>query len=194
MSRVRYLLRELRHAPDRLLHSRRRRNVVQRLSIAPPRSVGFVCYGNICRSPYATAAAIRAFQQAGLVPPDIWSAGFVGPDRPCPVRAQHVAFERGIDLAVHRSRLVDPSTPSFDWIFVMEPWQKRYFRRKWSCAAIALLGDLDPQPISQRAIPDPVDRPEDVFRACYERIDRCVATLVQAVGGRLAPRWSIPER
>jgi len=178
---IRGLLRATRHAPDRLLHSSRRRKLVSRLRMKPPGSVGFICYGNICRSPYAAAAASRGFDRAGI-PIDVWSAGFIEPGRESPETAQTVARRRGIDLVSHRSRLViGEIAGGTNWVFVMEPWHARAFRAQHGWAVLGLLGDLDPEPIHTRSIPDPVDRSVEVFEECYARIDRCVGALVEVV-------------
>ena len=49
---------------------------------------------------------------------------------------------------------------------------------------MVLLGDLDPEPITRRTVLDPVEQPAEVFRSCYDRIDRCV--------GALAVLWCAP--
>jgi protein-tyrosine-phosphatase len=174
---VRPLLRELFHAPERLLHPWRRRAAagrVRRRGI--PRTVLFVCHGNICRSPYAAAAARRRLPPATTV----LSAGFFGPDRPSPPEAVQVASEHGLDLGSHRARLLEfDHLREVDLVLVMDVRQRRRLlaARPELAERVILLGDLDPEPVTRRAIPDPVEKPAAAFRACYTRIDRCVGAL-----------------
>jgi len=185
---LRRLARAARHAPDRLLHRIRHRRLVRRLARrGHPRSVLFVCHGNICRSPYAAAAFSRALPQWLREHVRITSAGFIGADRPAPPTAQRVAARRGLDLSEHRSALISPmSVQGADLIVVMDARQRAavcdVFGGRWG--DIVLLGDLDPEPIDTRAIRDPVEQPEDVFEAVYDRIDRCVRVLAETLAHR----------
>lgn len=52
---------------------------------------------------------------------------------------------------------------------------------------VLLLGDLDPAPIHRRTIRDPIERPEEVFEAVYDRIDRCVRVLAAELGAEEGP-------
>jgi len=174
------LARALRHAPDRLLHPWRRRRARARLAALRPDSLLFVCHGNICRSPFAAAAARRLLP--GLAA-RITSAGFIGPDRPAPAEALQAAASLGLDLASHRSRLLDTRTArSAGLVVVMDGAQARGVRSLGVAPARVLqLGDLDPEPIERRTIADPVEQPLEVFLACYRRIDRCVGALAAAI-------------
>ncbi|MFQ5747057.1 MAG: low molecular weight phosphatase family protein [Gemmatimonadota bacterium] len=181
---ARRLLRALRHAPDRILHPVRRRAVLSDLRSGPtPRSLLFLCHGNICRSPYAAAVAERALGTRAARC-RIASAGFIGPGRSAPPEAVEVAARRGIDLSGHRSRTVDgASIGEVDLVVVMSRGQARAIVEEGRrTGRVIVLGDLDPDPIDTRAIRDPVEQPADVFEDVYARIDRCVAALATAVG------------
>jgi protein-tyrosine phosphatase len=178
------LLRTIRRAPERMLHPLRRRAARRALRERDlPRSVVFICLGNICRSPYAAAAFARA------LPPSLrgirsTSAGLIGPNRPSPPEAVAVALARGIDLREHRSRLLDGAVVlQSDLIVVMAEDQ-----RDAACESYGLdprhllvLGDLDPCPIDTRTIRDPWKEGEGVFAESYARIDRCVEALARAL-------------
>jgi protein-tyrosine-phosphatase len=172
--RLRSFARGARQMPDRILHSVRRGAATRLLARQPlPRSVLFVCHGNICRSPYAAAVARRLFPTAVAVE----SAGFIGPGRPSPPEAVAVAAERGMDLSPHRSQLVTAEHLSrADTIVVMDPEQRRQViaMRAALPDRVVLLGDLDPEPIKTRSVSDPVDQPIDAFRSSYGRIERCI--------------------
>ena len=184
VDQLRSLAREALRYSERLLHPWRRRAALRRLGHASvPRTVLFVCHGNICRSPYAAAVARKLLPATVAVE----SAGFVGPDRPSPPEAVAVAAERGLDLVPHRSQLIEiEHLRDVDLVIVMDEQQRHRLvdARPVIAGRVVLLGDLDPVPIAQRAVPDPVEQPADVFRTCYDRIDRCV--------GALAALWRAP--
>lgn len=139
-----------------------------------------LCYGNICRSPYA-AGLIRAAALPGLV---VREGGFFGPDRPSPDTARSVASERGHNLESHRSRLVTLEDLQWaDLIIVMESGHSRRVRRALGhdTDALLLLGDLDPEPIERRPIRDPYGGSPTEFHRAFARIERCVKALVEAL-------------
>jgi protein-tyrosine phosphatase len=177
--------RAARHLPDRLLHPWRRRSALRRLAQFPrPGTVLFVCHGSICRSPYAAAVA-RRLLTAGVA---VESAGFIGPDRPSPPEAIGVAGERGLDLSPHRSQLITADhLRNSDVVIVMDSQQRSRLvsLQRALAARVVLLGDLDPEPITRRTVLDPVEQTAEVFRSCYDRIDRCV--------GALAALWRAPR-
>ena len=168
---------------DRALHHRRRHQAIARLVRLTPRSVLMVCFGNICRSPYAAVALAKALVERDTV---VDSAGFIGPNRPSPREAQAAAAELGIDLAPHCSKLLTPELlRAHDLIVVMEPSQRRTLVAEHGVPAehVLVLGDLDVEPISCRAIPDPYGGTQEVFSRCYRRIQRCVDSLATTIAG-----------
>jgi protein-tyrosine phosphatase len=173
----RFLAQRARHSRDRLLHPWLRRLALRRVARRPrPAAVLFVCHGNICRSPYAAAAARR------LLPSEvaIESSGFVVPDRPAPPEAVAVAAEHGIDLSTHRSKLITLGhLRSADLVLVMDEEQRRRVAdlRGSLAGRVVLLGDLDPEAVTERGVPDPLNQPIETFRTTYDRIDRCVSAL-----------------
>jgi len=191
-SRAYAVLRALRRTPDRLLHPARRRAALRELRESDrPNTVVFVCYGNICRSPYAAAA----FQRA--LPPELagirtFSAGMVGANRPAPREGIAVAGRRGIDLSGHRATLLTrEAARTAGLVVVMSEDQRRSVVHDFGRAprGIVVLGDLDPLPIDLRTVRDPWRQPEAAFEDSYARIDRCVRELVKA----LAEAGSTPE-
>src|SRR5690606_20012872 len=90
-------IRSVRTDLDRRLHGFRHRRVLRRLAaMAAPRSVLFVCHGNICRSPYAEHRFRATVAVLGAAAPRAGSAGFIGPDRPAPDEAIAAAAGRGL--------------------------------------------------------------------------------------------------
>ena len=186
----RRLLRVMKRHSERLLHAQRRRRAVARLQRYPePPSIGLVCVGNICRSPYA--AAVLRQRLNGFLGKEyqIQSAGFMGPGRPPPPDAIQVARRRNVDLSAHRSQLITAHcVREAELIIVMDQHQARALRHRFPIGRrqICVLGDLDPEPIVARGIEDPIEQPPEVFRRAYERIDRCIDQLVRAVTGQIA--------
>jgi protein-tyrosine phosphatase len=180
LRRARRLARAVRHTPDRLLHGRRRRQQLAALTGLQPRTVLFVCLGNICRSPYAASAFERMAGPAVRVV----SAGFIGPGRPVPEAGQKAASVRGLDLSAHRSQfLTEELVSEADLIVVMDDSQRRGIAQRFGRQdRVVVLGDLDPWPIDTRTVRDPYNQPDHVFEAVYARIDRTVASLADALG------------
>lgn len=88
----------------RLLPVRRFVSWKIRNRISQARSLLMVCYGNICRSPFAELQVKKICGESL----DIRSSGFHAQvDRPSPPVAVRVASEFGIDLSHHRSSMLD---------------------------------------------------------------------------------------
>jgi protein-tyrosine-phosphatase/predicted ATP-grasp superfamily ATP-dependent carboligase len=81
-------------------------------------SILFVCYGNICRSPFAEAY-LRKIRPLGI---QIRSCGYYSvPERSCPVEAVVAAKNYGVDLSGHRSRVIsDELIQKSDIIFIFD--------------------------------------------------------------------------
>lgn len=178
------MLRWLRHLPDRLLHRTRRQAAVRTLREGlRPRHILVLCYGNICRSPFAAELLQRQLLRS-RVDLQIRSAGFLTSGRGSPPEAQEAASCWNIDLASHRSRHVSPELiRSADLIVVMEPAQR------WAVVArfgrplvdVLVLGDLDLRPGATRAILDPYGQTPAAYEGSYARIARCIAVLAALV-------------
>lgn len=131
----------------------------------------FVCKGNICRSPYAEAVAVRHRVHAtsfGLSTSEGHGA------HPNAVRNASVS---GIDLKDHRSK----SAENFvildtDVLIAMEPSQVRALKRRAGNAQVTLLGlwAKPPRPL----IYDPYSSNDAYFQMCFSLVDDAVTTLV----------------
>lgn len=200
-SRLWRAARTLWRLPERRLHAVRRRRALAHLRAGPlPRRVLVLCYGNICRSPYAAALLEQELGRSQQVAIRVESAGFAGWGRPCPPMALEVAAAQGLDLSKHGSRPIAlPAASVSDLIIVMDRPQASAVRQIFGRAHrdVLMLGDLDPEPIDTRAIQDPFDQPKEVFERCYARINRCVHQLVHALADgddRTSQRAPVPPR
>jgi protein-tyrosine phosphatase len=164
------------------MHAGRRADARRRLRGTSPRTVLFLCHGNVCRSPFAAAVLARAVaslsDRIGVA-----SAGFIGPTRPPPTEAVASASRFGIDLTQHRSQLITPEAiRTADLVVVMSATQAQNVIRSYSVRQPPLvLGDLDPDSIDTRTIVDPWGGPPELFDASYARIERCVGELVMLI-------------
>lgn len=144
--RLRRLARQTLNRIGRLLHPWRRRRAVRGLTRnGRPASLLVLCYGNICRSPYAAARLRELVDVHGDASLTVESAGFILPGRESPEIARSVARRRGIDLEGHRSRVVDRAMlERADAVLVMTRRQRRQVRRDVAGAhppPVLLLGD-----------------------------------------------------
>lgn len=163
---------------DGLLHSRRRRWAERRLVELSPRTVLFLCLGNICRSPYAA----RLLALRGGARLRVESAGYLGPGRPPPPEALEAARARGVDHADHVSALVTgEQIERADVVFVFDRFNVRNLRKTPGARPdrVLWLGDFDPLWAGKRAISDPWGKSLADYEATFARIERCVAEVVR---------------
>ena len=146
----------------------------------------FVCKGNICRSPYASARA-RAL---GLRAASFGLAAAEGAMAD-PVASRNAAL-RAVDLSEHRSaRLESCSFTADDLVVVFEPGHLSEVRRlNGGRAPISLLG-VWVQPIHPH-IQDPYGRGDRYFQRCFSLIDANVAALAGWIA-RCGARAVMPD-
>jgi protein-tyrosine phosphatase len=165
---------------DRMRHGRRHAAIRQKLSNMPrPRTLLIVCYGNVCRSPYLEAVLRRKV-------PDIHvaSTGFTGTGLTVPPHALVVAARKGLDLSSFRSTTIQPwRARTADVVIVMDEAQARYLASYVGVhpKRILIAGDLDPAKSPSRTIQDPYQQSIVEFEACFDRLDRCAATLAESL-------------
>jgi protein-tyrosine phosphatase len=155
--------------------------------MARPVRLVFVCSGNICRSPMAEALAKRALAEAGLAAM-VLSMGTLGIfGQPASENARTVAAEAGLDLTAHASQGLSLGIlGAADAVLVMEQAhadqmlaQRPGLRNVWLLSGF----ESPPGPLD---IEDPYGGTIEQYRACFARLERAVAGLVQAVGaGRI---------
>lgn len=133
----------------------------------------FVCKGNICRSPYASARA----RLLGVPSASFGLAAAEG--APADPAASRTARSRGVDLSAHRSaRRESCGTTDGDLLVVFEPSQLAEIRSDGFNRAprVTLLG-IWAQPVRPH-IQDPYGRSDRYFEHCFSIIDANVAGLV----------------
>lgn len=177
IQRLRSLARRVLNRVEAALHPGRRRRALARVRERDDAPVVFICYGNICRSPFAELWMRRE-------DPDraerYTSAGFMPGGRSSPDTAQAVSKAVfGIDLQPHVSRSVGEvaSVPHL-WVVMEHVHLRRLVRVGIPRDDVLILGDLDPGPVERRAILDPYGKSPEVFEATYHRIVRCLGELL----------------
>jgi protein-tyrosine phosphatase len=152
-----------------------------------PRSILFVCHGNVMRSPVA-AELFRV--RLGAASPEfaVASAGtWTTNSRPADVRAVAAAGRLGVSLASHRSQMVSrQAIERADLICVMDYRNEAEIVARFSRAArkTILLGGVDKRSPCGPSIPDPYALDADGVADVYQRVSSAVDALVAA----LAPR------
>lgn len=142
---------------------------------ASVRRVAFVCKGNICRSPYASARARLLGVPAVSFGLEATEGALADPI------ALRNARLRGVDLSAHRAARIDsPRIDSGDLILVFEPWQvAEATRRSGGRAPVSLLGIWAP-PVYPH-VQDPYGRGDRYFQRCFSLIDANVAELARRI-------------
>jgi protein-tyrosine phosphatase len=153
-----------------------------------PRSVLFICKGNICRSPFAEFAAKHIASSSMHI--DSAGLDVEGP-KPSPVSAVLAAQSFCIDLSGHRSKQVDAGLmEAFEMIVAMEAGQFHVLRKQYPGQAdkVALLALFEPADIRGASrgylrynIPDPYGKKSQAFKACFSRIQLGVQGLITPV-------------
>lgn len=150
------------HTPARRLVRRRARTALRTAG-----SVLFVCYGNICRSPFAAALARRRLPASV----EVASAGLaIDAGRRSPAIAREIAREFGVDLEGHRSIPVTPEVVArADAIFAFDERNLRELRHRHPelRQKLHLVGALGPGPL---IVSDPLNGDEVNFRRIYGTI------------------------
>ena len=140
-----------------------------------------VCQGNICRSPFAAELLRPRLSGRGV---RVDSAGFLGPGCRSPPEAITAAARYGVDLSAHRSQLLTmPGARAADLIVVMAPEQLRQVCDRFGLSErnVLVLGDLDPGPVENRTIRDPINQTLAAFEESYARIERCLRELERVI-------------
>lgn len=152
-----------------------------------PRSLLFICKGNICRSPFAERLAARIAKNTGYA---FNSAGLeVSQSLTPPENAILAARSFGVSLDDHKSRKINHKMiNSADMIFVMEPWHLRSLKNFFPYQH-AIQNKVFLLPLFQKKgteiketyhrynISDPYDKPCDQFQICFRNIEKCLLEL-----------------
>ena len=146
-------------------------------------SMLFICYGNICRSPFAEKMAKQIFQVQDSV---VFASAGIHVESPMQPTATAIdaAIQYGVDLKDHLSKSISYNMmESYDMILTMESWQQIYLNKLFAefSDKIFLLPlfrnnkNMDTYHIYN--IQDPFGRTKDDFMNCYEHIKNSIEDL-----------------
>ncbi len=145
----------------------------------------FVCYGNICRSPFA-AALLEQRWDARPADGLISSAGTVPlAGRSAPETAICCAAEFGVELGSHRSQHFSlEMAQTADLVVVFDDLNVAAVRARYPALMdrVVRLSGFSPQRLFRaQEIIDPFGKEKSEFRQCYEQISDCVKGLSATV-------------
>ncbi|HET7207542.1 MAG TPA: low molecular weight protein-tyrosine-phosphatase [Terriglobales bacterium] len=145
------------------------------------RSVLFVCFGNIMRSPMCEALLRRAIEQSGNSPISITSAGLnAKPGTPAHPWAVAAAQDFGISLDRHNARLLTTEmVDQADVIFAMDyqNYVQLLLRHPQVSMKVFMLSSFADKNYCETEIPDPFYRGEEETRRCYGVLNSCIQNL-----------------
>lgn len=142
-----------------------------------------MCFGNICRSPFAeglfTKLAAQTEQKNLLAD----SAGlFALPGNSATSLAQRVAVEHDVDLSGHKAKLVSKALVKWsDLILVMEKSHIKTLLETFPEAAdkTRLIRHFSRFGSKQRSIADPYGLQYEAYRFCFLDIEDAVSGLIR---------------
>ncbi len=174
------------------------RGAAQESTVEPAYRVLFVCMGNICRSPTAHGALVKALgEQLPDVVVEIDSAGthayHVG--EPPDPRAQRAAVRRGIDLSGLRARRVETADfERFDLVLAMDNLNRTILEEMAPPelrSRIRLFLEFAPD-LGRDEVPDPYYGGGNGFETVLDLVERAATGLVEHI--RVAARAPSGER
>jgi protein-tyrosine-phosphatase/biotin carboxylase len=139
-----------------------------RSAVKNSNSVLFVCYGNICRSPFAEAY-LRKIAASGI---QVRSCGYYPvADRVCPAEAVFAGKKYGVDLSDHRSRVInDEMIQQSEVIFIFDEKNFQEITRKYPQIKDKLWFLSQATQESPVAITDPYGHDLVIFEEVYGKI------------------------
>jgi len=149
----------------------------------------FVCTGNTCRSPLASAIARKLAADRGQRDVQIDSAG-TSPWEGAPASdgALLVGLERQLDLSPHRARqLTREMVQSSDVILGMGPHHLERIEALGGGGKSFMLTEYASHGASARAISDPIGAELEVYRATFEELEREISRVFDRLAAEQTP-------
>lgn len=160
-------------------------------------TVYFICYGNLCRSPFAEKYAALRASELGLDGLRFDGAG-IGATRghPCPKPAVSAAKEVNVDLATHLAKHTEEIRPEpGDWVIAMDRFVFGSLASTLGAPLSEVKGpggsrlelmtqSLSTDPKASRVdldVPDPMGQGISTYRECYDLLSRAVDRLLERI-------------
>ncbi len=138
-----------------------------------PTPIMMVCAGNICRSPFAEFYMRKQLQEKGIEA-EVFSRGLLMiQGKKVSENGVKVGLEFGVDMRVHQSKaLLAPDLDRAGLVLVMEQNQRSHLLKKRPefIGKVMMLS----QPCGGKAINDPMNQSEAIYRSVYSEIAECV--------------------
>lgn len=144
-----------------------------------PKSVLFVCIGNVCRSPVCEGLLRKLTN--GKIRTDSAAIAEYDVNHPPETNSITVAMQNGFDISKHRARLLTPDDFStFDMIVSLEPSVLTALRRRKPAKCHAKLVELVPR----TAVINPYGKPLSDFEKMYAQIAKGMKNLLRDYFGK----------
>ena len=174
------------------------------MSLPPPQAgapyrVGFVCLGNICRSPMAEAVLTRMVTDAGLADQVSVDSCGTGPwhvGEPMDARAAAHLVAEGYAAEAHRGQQLDPGWRSRDLLLAMDSANLRDAADVvGESDRLRLFRSFDPEAgPGETDVPDPYYGGADGFADVLTMVERTCARLLEELEGQLGSRFDSREQ
>lgn len=165
------------------------------------KTVYFICYGNLCRSPFAEKYAVLKASELGLSGLRFDGAG-IGATRgqTCPKPAITAAREVDVDLASHLAKHTEEIHPEpGDWVIAMDRFVFGSLASTLGAPLSEVTGpggsslelmmqSLTGDPEASRVgldVPDPMGQGLATYRECYALLKRAVDRLLERISAEL---------
>lgn len=144
--------------------------------LAPEPHVLFLCFGNICRSPFAERYLRERLDDRGLEQVSMSSSGFFDREgRTSPEVAVETAQRFDVDLTSHRSdRVTDAQLHDADLVLLMDARNYTQFRDAGATDGAVFLGAFTD---GDAEISDPYDSSHAEFERVYGQITDAIDVL-----------------
>lgn len=170
-------------------------------NVPPMPTLHFICYGNICRSPFAEHYARQRLAERPLLSWNVTSSG-VGavPGTPTPKPGLRVAASLGVPLEGHRARATTDTHPRRDDLLVAMDRQVfgtlahnlsiplSAVRGPGGAVLQLLMPALDPHATGSRLdVPDPMGQGQDAYDRSYRLLCQAVDALLDRLDAEGPP-------
>ncbi len=141
------------------------------------RSILVLCYGNICRSPFAGELLKQQLKQQGV---QVSHAGFhTNTNRPSPELAQKASLDNGIDLSEHASMYANRElVQNADLIIYFDEYNYASLSTYYP-EAVSKSVNLGNLLLHPKDIDDPYGHDADAFDLCYKNIKQATIQLTE---------------